>query len=495
MDADICPELVPLTSGLSLAEHQPSPADLLPPELWELIFRYLSAAELLPVRLTSHRWKDIVTNSPTLLEKFTVTLEGIFFDDLSRVIPASKLYIRSCRIDRLVSWHETAHRLSCLTLDSCELTLPTLVAMLAQTPNLKRLRLDEVDVFSSGCEIVVNFRLDRLEKLVVEWVCCDGILDVFEGRCHRLKTFKIFGNQKESNIVRFMKTVQDSLEYIKLSPNGGLLEEISNLKHLKLKRIQFGKGSFDQGQLVEFCRRNHAIENVCVHNLRLSTQTLEQIGLQLPTLKRLRVTIAENGTIVLTFLRSMKHLEYLCLYGGYRTEQSLDFTGCECPKLVQLQTYDLPLVQRGLRQFFEKSSNIWYLTLDGSVFDSWPDVFTALEPLECLYELVLSHVKIRDDGDLEGEKCLVHRKNSSLNGLVLSHCKIAKDLLIRQICRCTELEELWLTAIDSVDEAVVLALLGNLTKLKMLTISDCGEESVTSKVLNECKARGISINN
>lgn len=190
----------------------------------------------------------------------------------------------------------------------------------------------------------------------------------------------------------------------------------------------------------------------------------------------------------------MKHLEYLCLYGEYRSEQSLDFTGCECPKLVQLQTYDLPLVQRGLRQFFEKSSNIWYLTLDGSVFDSWSDVFTALEPLECLYELVLRHVKIRDDGDLEGEKCLVHRKNSSLNGLVLSHCKIAKDFLIRQICRCTELEELWLTAIDSVDEAVVLALLGNLTKLKMLTISDCGEESVTSKVLDECKTRGISIN-
>lgn len=278
-----CPKLTSSTVQLTVHDAQPSQAELLPPELWELIFRYLSAAELLPIRVTSRRWLDIVTNSPTLLAKFSIRIEGSLVlnrtVDLSNLLPAAKVYIGGIRITQLDSWWPgLAKRLVALTLDNCELTLPTLTAMLAQTSNLRKLKLNSISSFES-CEHEehVNFRLDKLEKLAIGWVDYEDILEFCISLCGpRLKTFHVHGVQMdermERRIIQFMEAVQDSLKYIALCPTGRLLEKISTLKRLKLKRIQFGKCNFSTDQLVEFCRTNPAIEYVQILELSLSSE-------------------------------------------------------------------------------------------------------------------------------------------------------------------------------------------------------------------------------
>lgn len=279
---EICPNLISSTVGLTLHDDPPSRAELLPPELWELIFRPLSAAELLPIRLTCRRWLNIVTNSPVLLAKFSIRIEGSLVlnrtVDLSNVLPAAKVYIGGIRITQLDSWWPgLAKRLVALTLDNCELTLPTLSAMLAQTSNLRKLKLNSISSFERCEHEEVNFRLDKLEKLAVGWVDYEDILEFCSKLCSpRLKTFHVHGvlmeEPMERRIIQFMEAVQDSLEYIGLCPTGRLLEKISALKRLKLRRIQFGKCDFSTDQLVEFCRMNPTIEYVQILELSLSSE-------------------------------------------------------------------------------------------------------------------------------------------------------------------------------------------------------------------------------
>ncbi|XP_038108034.1 uncharacterized protein LOC119766713 [Culex quinquefasciatus] len=496
---EICPNLISSTVGLTLHDDPPSRAELLPPELWELIFRPLSAAELLPIRLTCRRWLNIVTNSPVLLAKFSIRIEGSLVlnrtVDLSNVLPAAKVYIGGIRITQLDSWWPgLAKRLVALTLDNCELTLPTLSAMLAQTSNLRKLKLNSISSFERCEHEEVNFRLDKLEKLAVGWVDYEDILEFCSKLCSpRLKTFHVHGvlmeETMERRIIQFMEAVQDSLEYIGLCPTGRLLEKISALKRLKLRRIQFGKCDFSTDQLVEFCRMNPTIEYVQILELSLSSETLNVIGSHLPALRRLWVTCQQERTIVPTFLRHMKGLEFLFLYGTYYTDQTLDFTGYEAPFLEELSIFRIATVQSGLRQFLQKSTKIRYLTIENGKSARWPDVFNLVEPLENLRELVLFFIEIDETID---EKC-PRKQFHNLKSLTISHCKIPNDILFKWIGQSSKLEELWLTALNNVDEAVMLTILKGLPKLRVLKVAACDDSAVAANVTKECSERGIKL--
>lgn len=221
----------------------------------------------------------------------------------------------------------------------------------------------------------------------------------------------------------------------------------------------------------------------------MNFQTLNVIGSHLPALRRLWVTCQQERTIVPTFLRHMKRLVFLFLYGTYYTDQTLDFTGYEAPFLEELSIFRIATVQSGLRQFLQKSTQIRYLTIENGKSARWPDVFNLVEPLKNLQELVLFFIEIDETID---EKC-PRKQFHNLKSLTISHCKIPNDILFKWIGQCSKLEELWLTALNNVDEAVMLTILKGLPKLRVLKVAACDDSAVAANVTKECSERGIKL--
>ncbi|XP_039451882.1 uncharacterized protein LOC120430830 [Culex pipiens pallens] len=323
------------TSGCKSAGDCPT----LPPKLWTRIFLQLERYELLQVRMTCRSWKQLVDSNSGLREGFAISFpEGSIMDreylpaDLP---PASKVTLRKVRIIEVGGWLPSlGNTLVHLCLSQCRVGLSTLEDKLRQTPKLKILELENIATHIYRYETITKpkLELNELECLVLDQIELVNFLS-----CPRLKVVKctsIWLNK----LAAFISSYQRTLQNVEVYYESEVIQSLTKLEHLKLKRLEFNKypvftTSGVITKLIELCRVQPTIEELLLPKEAngITCDHLKQIGSYLPRLKFLRAaTVQEKyNTKFLTVLPCLKVLDW-------NTSTKVDYSGCSSPNLLEI---------------------------------------------------------------------------------------------------------------------------------------------------------------
>lgn len=220
----------------------------LPNEICEQIFQHLNFHQLVKIRQTCTRWKDIVDGRPTLMERFHLkfpensVMKRKF--QHSDVVPARNVTFTKWQINSVSSWWtEVGVRLVYLNVDECKIGFKVLLKLLQEMPNLKRLDFKCSSNCNVNCSNVGQLRLDKVEHLSVDLNYECRLLEVFGQIFPRLKCFeyKRFFCDKEKELFRFLDRFKDTLEEIHLPYANSVLHRIRGFK--QLKKFEAPKGA------------------------------------------------------------------------------------------------------------------------------------------------------------------------------------------------------------------------------------------------------------
>ncbi|XP_038110135.1 uncharacterized protein LOC119767013 [Culex quinquefasciatus] len=434
----------------------------LPPELWIMIFRYLGKRSLLQVRLTCHRWKEIVVQNQSLAKKFCVVFDGqCTMDEQFRpenLFPASRAEFCTTWIISVDGWWPSfGAGLTELCISSCRITLPVLLGMLKKTPNLTCLSLGHVESTSAE-EINVDFRLEKLECL-----SCAMISDVYGNIFTRLRELNLeieLENGEDEKVCRVLQSVQGTLQQLDCQLTPFMMEQMASMDRLQLKKVAVRQAVGDL--VVELSQIQGSIEHLVVI---ATVEDLCKIGRNLTKLKEISSIMVDCGTP--SFLAEMRQLKVLDLEGFEEDRWNFEQFGSATLTSLKLNKFSIS----GLQRFLTNCPNLQELQMFECVLDSWSDVFAAR--FESLRRLHLGSSSVLQN------VMNVPAKLKCLKKLRISSCDICAEMLVELLQQCPRLEKLKLFGMSSIDDKFV-GILGQFPQLRKLQIFYC---AITDKSL------------
>lgn len=258
----------------------------LPTEIWTSIFDHLSSKQLLTLRQVCQRWKNVINSNAPLLAKLTVTFPARLTIcstyKPANLPPAAKVHFKNVTITAIGPWWTPfGQRLTELKLSSySEVDHASLLAMLKHTPNLKSFELSESKMSGERPSGEVDFRLDKLERLVLCGIEDAAPVEVFRQLCSGLKRLRIswdwFTEEQPvsaQEMVAFLQGLQDSLEELYVTCSEDSLVEFMKLDRLKLQKLTLaGDEHTDDDKskhlLMELCRMLPSLEYLKIKGIR-----------------------------------------------------------------------------------------------------------------------------------------------------------------------------------------------------------------------------------
>ncbi|XP_039448362.1 uncharacterized protein LOC120427552 [Culex pipiens pallens] len=453
--------------------------DYLPPELWLEIFELLDGASILQVRLTCHRWREIVDGSRWLHDMFWVNIEAMKLDwchEPENLPPAANVTMQTVKILEVDSWWPWfGSGLLSIALYGCEVALSTLLEMLRGAPNLEWLNLGDT-VYSSVEAGAVDFRLDRLTHL-----SCRTVFNVFGQICTRLEELDVQPDQEIFNEEALCIVIQSSQRTLKqltshLTPY--MLNQIAGMRALKLDKFDQVGG---QASAAQFSQMQRFIKDLTI----IATgEELNEVGTNLPRLEYIDVTLKPNGTTGMTsFLEGMPQLKRLTIRCN---QQELIFGLCKSPHLEFICLTELQIGIDNMQRYLQNCPKIDSLILSICTLSSWSDLFAAQIPT--LRSLHLTKIKV-----LQSSTNLNNQLN--LTELDFYNCDIPEDILNPLILTdqtmaivCQELPLLrQLTVIDccSITDASVELIITICGQFSWLNLYGCDRISDAARKLLE----------
>ncbi|XP_038105610.1 uncharacterized protein LOC119765566 [Culex quinquefasciatus] len=425
-----------------------------PSKVWEQIFGHVSVHQLLEFRLICRSWRSIVDGCPALMERILLKFpEGFVLDREYKpeyLVPARNLSLEKVRISTVDSWWTTFGKaIVDLKIIDCEFSLSKLLELLKPMESLKSLQLTNLNQ-SKSSRLVINLDLSHVESLMISKISGD-VLNFLVPSFTQLKRIDLPAGLDENKIINLIHSLKDSLEGLTLDYEPTMLKEIIQLK--QLTHFTAREGDFSNKDLIE-------------------------IGKALPKLKSISFCLSMETTS-LACLSTMNELECLSLKAStyYCYIQSKffpchkvvrDFTVAKNLKLINFKLSGIIPTSDSLYKYFDNSPNIVDIGLFYCTFNSWLDIFEALE-LFCatLQRLELHSLHVENTHDRLTEYF------DSLKCLKIYGCDIPKKLLIKFIRLCPQLEEIQLSAMITLDDEVVLVLCQNLKQLERMSLNDC----------------------
>ncbi|XP_039434746.1 uncharacterized protein LOC120416914 [Culex pipiens pallens] len=455
----------------------------LPAEIWVEIFNQLSSWQLLKVRLVCRRWRDIVDGS--LNARFTVRFPKLpiidrEYEPVQLPLPVIEFYFDQTRIAAVGSWWASfGPNLTGITMVECKIMLPNLLAMLRQTVNLTRLELHEVIVDMYEANPVPDFRLDKLQLLVIEGVNRAENLELFREICPNLGYLQLVSCYLDERSEAFLRHVVDfvavrhaSLNSLEVDGDDLLLSELIKLRQWKLEKLVLRSGDFAFGNvraLVELCRMVPWLVELGVEPGVSAWQEITRIGQLLPNLKKLELTLKGNHQNKPSFLTRMAGLQVLQLKYDTLTTWFLDFDGIVCPHLHTLVLEHINCVDSRLAQFLASAPKLRVLSLSWCKFDCWTEIFRTIAPCRRLQRLTLKCIEADDYN-----RCFFDYLDD-LRYLEVHKCdEIPQEMLATLLSLCPRLEELALTCLaDKIDEEILRVICEKLHRLVRVKIIGC----------------------
>lgn len=249
----------------------------LPNEVWEHIFWHLSAQQLLLIRLTCHRFRNIVSSCPVLRDKlclrFSINERDQEFNPLP-VPAATNVMFSSSKLRNITSWWTSiGEMVTSLTLNECSFQMD----MLASTPNLKRLDISK----GSFDEQTLDFQLNKMEYLVLaeaNSAIGESIVRITPHLIGLDISKCLIDLDHIDTWLQMIEVVQTTLHEIKVDAEPTILEGLSELPQLKLKRVTI-MGNWncwtDESALLEFARSQPTIEKLDMRHLFVREKVLQ----------------------------------------------------------------------------------------------------------------------------------------------------------------------------------------------------------------------------
>lgn len=245
----------------------------LPAEIWQSVFRHLAEADLLRVRSTCRRWRDMLEGCTALREKFLprfpkgVLIDGNYAPQF--LFPAaSNIFFGNARIFEVGSWWtRIGPGLTEINFCECKCVLGALLAMLRETPNLKETSWNDVMLDTvEGCS-EVDFRLNQMEKFIFKGDRDAKVLSVMEKLCPNLKILLINSDELSDadmgRAVSFVTSVQKTLETLQITVTDSAMEQLLKLDQLSLKQLLLdGDEITDKSVAVDLCRQIPSIKGL-----------------------------------------------------------------------------------------------------------------------------------------------------------------------------------------------------------------------------------------
>ncbi|KAL9695744.1 hypothetical protein quinque_015029 [Culex quinquefasciatus] len=443
-------------------------ADLLPAKLWCRVFQYLTVVQLRRVRLTCAHWKRLV--------------------DAAR---SAKFY--ACKISTVEPWWpEIGRNLTGLSLERCFVPISTLLGMLRRTPNLKRLVLDGVKHPPIVASAVVDFQLEQLEELTLVNVTDPELLNLFCKLRPPLKKLAFNYTAESSSkpspepLIRAVQDAEGTLEELRAPFDAPLMEALSTMGRLRLKRAAYSWGR-GVAPVLGFCKLQPTLEELDISELSATDLTFNEIATLLPNLRRLSVRFEwESTALVPSFLDAIPQLAAVSMEGPlhFKGTQKITKLGTfHCPALreFRLNSFTIPLGD--MCQFFTNNPQITSVTLDQCKFGRWTDLLGALKRLPNLQRLKLHKVwtpNWNDPAELDA---------SNLKYLELTLMDIPEAALIKLLSYLPKLEQLDAQFVKFLNDRVVHKFCQRLPKLTKLTIRKCPISDTSLHHINlHCKS-------
>ncbi|EDS36778.1 conserved hypothetical protein [Culex quinquefasciatus] len=472
----------------------------LPTEIWTSIFDHLSANQLLTLRQVCHCWRNIINSNTPLLAKLTVTFPARLTIcstyKPANLPPAAKVHFKNVTITAIGPWWTPfGQRLTELKLSSySEVDHASLLAMLKHTPNLKSFELSESKMSGERPSGEVDFRLDKLERLVLCGIEDAAPVEVFRQLCGGLKHLRISWDwfTEEHSVSaqemgEFLQGLQDSLEELYVTCSEDSLVELMKLDRLKLQKLTLAGDEHTDDEkskhlLMEFCRMLPSLEYLKIKGIRTfdeqSHSLLCNMGQVLPNLNCLQI----NGMHVdLAFLHNFpKQLQTFKLSGDSRWDSGsaveIQFNGDEHLNLKELQLKKIHIEDSCLQRHLPKMPHLRSLTIKWCTSNFWSDLLQPLKSLKLLTTLSLHGINVNESADdwtgLEQDDFA-----ASLARLQLAQCEMPPKLLATVLAGCPGLRELRLQSMklnDTADEEQVAHVVcRKLSKLNTLIIEGC----------------------
>uniref|UniRef100_A0A1Q3EWW1 F-box domain-containing protein n=1 Tax=Culex tarsalis TaxID=7177 RepID=A0A1Q3EWW1_CULTA len=458
----------------------------LPAEIWLGVFQYFEEPDLLRVRSTCRRFRDLLEGCSALREKFLprfpkgVRIDGSYTPKF--LFPAaSNIFFGNAKIFAVGSWWGPFGRgLTEINLSKCKCVLATLLAMLRETPNLREMLWNDIMMDTvDGSE--VDFHLDKMEKFIFKGKRDAKMLAVFEKLCPNLKILTISSDDlddyESDHAVSFVESVQNTLESLQITCTDCAINGLLKLDRLQLKQLVLdGYDISDNSVAVEFCRKIPSLKSLHLQDgFSLRGSDLKELGESLPNLECLSAHFPPQTQIVTTFLASLPvSLRHLALAGEQIEGITIPFTaatiGQGCPNLTQLALKDFNLAGDSLRQFAAKTPLLTSLALETVAMPDWPVLYAALAELTRLQQLNMTFVNTLAE-NTRGDEGFAELP--AVKSLIVKGCNFTKKDLISMLGVLPHLRQLELYNMELVDDGVVAVICRKSGFLKELKIIGC----------------------
>ncbi|XP_038122415.1 uncharacterized protein LOC6047710 [Culex quinquefasciatus] len=465
----------------------------LPPELWTLIFRQLGPFCLSRVRLTCTTWRDIVSNSRALMDKFCIELvidsnEGR--SELQSLLTAGSGF-RRATIEFLDTeiyskfwegWRVFGEGLTALTIFEYHISFFNVVELLRRTPNLKCLVYYEDDDYGSVCtntyhvlmlEACTDFRLNVLEEVSIHSCCRNSSVEVlhFIGKlCPRVRTLNIvsdFGSYDISEhfsdtAVSIANQVRHSLRELQFIPTKNALKRLATIDDLKLDKLTLDAEHVCSFEIVQFLRSQPGIQHLyLLRNEIFQMADLLTMNKLLPKLRSLKMKHVVDFPPAM--LRKLENLQLV-----YDAFEDSTVRGFDLPKLKRLQIVNCTWPNQALSDFFRHCPNIRSAQLD-CWFENLIDILRTINQSNTLKELELKPLL---KNATEPEEITFDLYGSTALRSLLVDNKLPENALIAMMKLYPNLTELYLEYRPA-GEAVYRGICQHLKKLNVLVICGC----------------------
>ncbi|XP_038105609.1 uncharacterized protein LOC119765565 [Culex quinquefasciatus] len=484
----------------SLVPGPNTAADLpeLPGEVWTEMFRDMSADQLLRMRLVCRRWRDIVTGSPALMAKLTVSFRGRKFKP-DYLLPVSKASLRSFEGIDGRWWESFGQGLVEIEIksrqyeDSPRIKLAGVLKMLKHTPNLRRLEL-------GGCYLIdkhsvsADYCLEKVEKLVLDNIQNHaGRLKIFRKICPNVKSLVITWFEEDAvvdpvEVAKFVKGYRSGLEELEVNCLDQCLTELLKLDCLNLKKLSLTyntpeeKEFKDDRKLMKLLRMHPSLEYLDVQGMltfnNRNGMMLNELGQLLPNLKFLSIYASHVDP---SFLHQIVKLQTFKMRGREKSLTSIrssTFTDESHPNLRELHLTNVHLNDEHV---LDTLPNLRILSLKKCKLDNWRAFLTALSALPLLQNLKLDIYKVacKPTPHTLHPKALTNLRYFKFTSHNTATKDTAEHMLVTLVTMVPNLWELHLKYIELGPE-VLGAIFLNLTQLKRFVTSGCDTESVLS---------------
>lgn len=456
--------------------------NIVPPEIWEHIFGYLTGLQVLRARLVCRHWRDIIAACPPLLHQFRIRFRNTKFfirngtlapsiDDSfcpPRLLRVSEVIFQYYSIETLNSWWSwVAQKMTHLTLISGLIELSLLFSMLQQAPNLRILELRRVCIslgFADDDEYEEpNVHIDQLQVLILAQLRTIGdrktcLKSIFEKIFPRIKDLRINNIKHEgfyNALLPAIRPLTNTLEALEVDDTVvNVRRDFPEITRWRRVSVHIGP-RFNWNWWSRFFRAQSLIEDlvIFIHKLQQYDKVLHDIGRAVPKLKRL--TLSDTDGVSTNFLRFMPNLERFELVGYERNGALLCPTNPSC--ITELHLEDVEI------------SDFW------NYLDHSPQ----------LRSIVLVNCSI-----------LSHEEPSTRVLKNLRTLKVSKDATVPRswiramLRKCPCVEELQLECGSSYKDSLVLLACERLRRLRKLSLEHC---PVSEAVVEHIVRKGLAL--